>query len=195
MTQSSFKIAITGGIGSGKSSVAEIIAGEGYPVFSCDKIYSELLTEKAFLDELSAVFEGIIGKDGKLDRQKLSEIVFKNEEQLQKLNALTHEKILSVAFKKMDAYEKSFLEVPLLFENGFEAQFDGVIVVLRDLEKRIASVMRRDKITREQVISRINRQFNYDNFNFTKYYVIHNNGDLSILRHNVLELLKEIKFH
>lgn len=162
-------------------------------MFSCDEIYSELLTEKEFLNELDTVFGGVLDKDGKFDRKKLSGIVFGNEEELKKLNALTHKKILSAALRKMEGISLSFLEIPLLFENGFEKLFDGVIVVLRDLEKRIASVMCRDKISREQVISRINRQFNYEKFNFAKYYVIHNNGDFKDLAHKTLNLLKEIE--
>lgn len=191
MKQSNVKIAITGGIGSGKSSVAEIIAGEGYPVFSCDKIYSELLCDKTFLSEIEKIFPGVV-KGGKLDRRMLSSEVFKDTGKLKKLNALTHDKILCAAFCKMEEERLSFLEVPLLFENGFEKLFDGVVVVLRDFEKRVDSVMQRDKISREEVILRIKSQFDYDNYDFAKYYVIHNNSNFGDLKLNALNTLNSI---
>ena len=193
MTQNNIKIAITGGIGSGKSTVAKIIKTEGYPVFSCDEIYSELLNDRQFLNMLDSEFCGVIDESGKLDRKKLSGIVFQNKAKLEKLNALTHNKILAAAFDKMAGYKISFLEVPLLFENGFEKLFDNVVVILRNMELRIGSVMQRDNVKRDQVILRINRQFNYDLADFTKYYVIHNDTDLVELRLDVLKLLEEIK--
>lgn len=188
MKQNNIKIAITGGIGSGKSTVANIIASEGYPVFSCDEIYSELLLDGKFLLEIEKNFPGSV-KDGRLDRNKLSAEVFKDEEKLKKLNALTHGKILSAAFKKTEGERLSFLEVPLLFENGFESRFDKVIVVLRDYENRISSVTVRDGISREEVINRIKRQFDYDKYDFAKYYVIHNNSNLADLRAKTLKTL------
>ena len=193
MTQNSLKIAVTGGIGSGKSTVSEIIRGKGYPVFSCDQIYSELLTSKDFLKKLENEFDGVISSDGTLDRKRLSEIVFNNDEALKKLNAITHPEIMAAAKKKMERHEVSFLEVPLLFENGFENLYDSVIVVLRDREERIKSVMARDGTSREKVTLRLKSQFDYDNSDFTKYYVIHNCGNLSNLEQNTLNILKKIE--
>lgn len=161
-------------------------------MFSCDEIYTELLRDEIFLNEIETNFCGTV-KDGKLDREKLSKEVFSDESKLKKLNLITHGKILKSAFCKMEGERLSFLEVPLLFENGFEKYFDGVIVVLRDLERRIDSVMRRDKTTREKVIERINRQFDYDNCDFAKYYVIHNNSNLSDLRQNTEKILENLE--
>lgn len=192
MKQNNRKIAITGGIGSGKSCVSEIISAQGFPVFSCDKIYSELLNDGDFLSAIEKNFGGVV-EDGKLDREKLSAEVFCDSEKLKRLNSLTHGKILNAAFGKMKGEELSFLEVPLLFENGFEKLFDGVIVVLRDFEKRVQSVMLRDKLSRNEVILRIKSQIDYDNYDFTKYYVIHNNSNFGDLRINALKVLDKIK--
>lgn len=192
MTQSSIKIAVTGGIGSGKSVVCEIIKKQGYPVYSCDSIYSELLNSAEFLKKIDDEFYGVFKSDGSLDRQALSEAVFNNEAELKKLNSITHPEIMSAALKKMEGEKLAFLEVPLLFENGFENLFDGVIVVLRDKEERIRSVIARDKIDREHVLLRINKQFDYDNFDFTKYYVIHNCGNLVDLEQKTLKTLQII---
>ena len=70
MTRSSFKFAITGGIGSGKSTVAGIIRRRGYAIFSCDEIYKELLCRKEFLNKIANEFDGVIKDDGALDKVK-----------------------------------------------------------------------------------------------------------------------------
>lgn len=192
MTQSNVRIAITGGIGSGKSAVCEIIKKQGYPVYSCDAIYTELLASTEFLNKINSEFGGVVTSDGKLDRQALSAAIFNNEAALKKLNSITHPEIMSAAFKKMEGCRLAFLEVPLLFESGFENLFDGVIVVLRDLEDRINSVISRDNSDRESVLLRINKQFDYVNSDFTKYYVIHNDGNLADLALKTDKILQKI---
>jgi len=192
MRQSNFKIAITGGIGSGKSAVSGIIAEQGLPVFSCDLVYGELLKDKSFLEKLTNEFGNILLADGTLDRNALSEKVFNDTNALKKLNALTHPAIISEVMKRAQGHRLSFCEVPLLFENGFEKLFDGVIVVLRDKERRISSVMARDGISRKNVILRVNSQFNYENKDFAEYYVIRNDGNLDDLRQKTLQILSKI---
>lgn len=193
MTQSNKKIAITGGIGSGKSCVLSIIKQQGYPAFSCDEIYSKLLLSPQFVKKLAKEFgEGILNEEGLLNRPALSRIVFSDERKLKRLNQITHPRIMEAALKEMEGFPLSFLEVPLLFENGFEALFDGVIVVLRGEAQRIASVMQRDGISCEETKKRIKSQFDYENFNFTEYYVIHNNSNLDDLRANTLKTLQRI---
>lgn len=193
MTQSNIKIAITGGIGSGKSEVCSYIKSVGYSVFSCDEIYSELLNNGVFDRDLKIHFGEQIFNDGKLNKAKLANIVFGSKEELKKLDEITHPKILDCAFEKMKAHKLSFLEVPLLFENGFEELFDGVIVVLRDLNDRITSTVKRDSISTKEVILRINSQFNYDNCDFAKYYVIHNNSNFKHLHDSVNGIIKSIE--
>lgn len=193
MTQSNVKIAITGGIGSGKSTVAEIIRRQGYAVFSCDEIYNELLQNAAFVNKLAEEFDGVLTPDGAIDRIKLSEKVFSDKSALKRLNALTHPAVMYEVLKKSEGHNLSFAEVPLLFENGYEKFFDGVIVVLRDEEERISSVIKRDKIDREKVILRIKLQFNYSNDDFAKYYVMHNCGNFDDLAAKTYEIVENIK--
>lgn len=192
MTQNNVKIAVTGGIGSGKSAVCEFIKKHGYLVYSCDEIYSELLTSAEFLKKIDKEFDGVLNADGSLNRSTLSNAVFNDDAALKKLNSITHPEIMSVALKKMEGSRLSFLEVPLLFENGFEALFDGVIVVLRNIEDRINSVMSRDKSDREHVQKRVNKQLDYDKFDFTKYYVIHNCENLANLEQKTVKILQKI---
>lgn len=192
MTQNSLKIAVTGGIGSGKSTVCEIIKKYGFPVYSCDQIYSELLNSSDFLKKIENEFGGVLNSDGSLNRKALSAAVFNNESALKKLNTITHPEIISAAFKKMEGSSIAFLEVPLLFENGLEDLFDGAIVVLRGIEDRINSVISRSNLTRDEVLLRINSQYNYNKLDFTKYYVIHNCGNFEDLDCKTRQILTKI---
>lgn len=193
MTQNNVKIAITGGIGSGKSTVADFIKKQGYAVYSCDEIYTELLQKPGFVKKISDEFGGLILPDGSLDRKKLSKKVFGNSVALKSLNSLTHPAIMEEVLKRCNGHALTFAEVPLLFEGGYEKFFDGIIIVVREIEDRITSVVQRDNSDRETVISRINSQFDYKNIDFAKYYVLHNDGNLPELEQKTLELLKKIK--
>ena len=100
MKQSDVRIAVTGGIGSGKSTVCKFIGELGYPVFSCDGIYSELVRDREFVSVLAKEFgEEIVRADGSLDRGRLSAVVFGDAEKLKRLNSITHPAI----FKEMSA--------------------------------------------------------------------------------------------
>lgn len=188
------KIAVTGGSGSGKSEALKYIGKQGFHVFSCDEIYAELLNDKVFIDKLFCEFGGgIFTESGMLDRKRLSQIVFKNSEALNKLNSITHPEIMRIAVEKMEQFPLSFCEVPLLFEGGYENLFDGIIVILRDREERILSLMKRDGKSREEIINRLNSQYNYDNCEFAEYYVIHNNGNLSDFQQQILKTINQIK--
>lgn len=187
------KIAVTGGIGSGKSTVMKIIAGKGYPIFSCDEIYSQLTSDRDFLNILRHSFGDILNGDGTLDRKKLSEIVFNNPAKLAELDKITHPAIYKEMFRMADeAGGICFCEVPLLFESGAESLFDGVIIVMRNEEQRIKSVTARDKLPEQDVKKRISNQFDYNSADFAMYYVIHNNGDLCELEWQTEEIINKI---
>ena len=194
MKQNNIKIAVTGGIGSGKSLACDFFGQSGYPVFSCDKIYAELLERGSLQSEIVAEFgEEVINADLTLNREKLSQIVFDDKERLAKLNKITHGKIFEEAFKRAERYRGIvFFEVPLLFEGGYEDLFDGVVVVLREESQRILSVVQRDGVAEESVKKRIKSQFNYNISDFAQYYVIHNAGNIDNLRDIASEILSKI---
>ena len=85
-----------------------------------------------------------------------------------------------------------FCEVPLLFENGFESLFSGVIVVMRSLTERINAVMARSGLNEKDVLARIQAQFDYSSIDLGSYYVIENNGDMDELRKKVKKILQNI---
>ncbi len=154
------KIAVTGGIGSGKSLVLSNLKKWGYAVFSCDEIYAELCTEEEFLRGLARLFPFAV-KEGALDRATLSSVVFSDSGAREKLNGYTHPLVMERLFARMEGFPLSFAEVPLLFESGYEKDFDGVIVVLREKKARVEAVKRRSGLTEEEVLKRMDSQFGY----------------------------------
>lgn len=187
------KIAVTGGIGSGKSSVLEFLAERGFPTFSCDEIYKEIILTPTYIQKISKIFPRCI-EDGKINRKILSQIVFNNPENLARLNAISHPLIMETLFDKMNAcnQESVFAEVPLLFEGNYEGLFDGVLVVLREKEQRIQAIMNRDAINREEALRKIAMQFDYDNpqnrFEDCNAILIYNDENLEELKSKVFAL-------
>lgn len=190
MKQSDVKIAVTGGIGSGKSTVCEFISELDYPVFSCDKIYAELVQDKRFVAKLAEELgEDIVRADGSLDRGRLSAVVFGDAKKLKILDSITHPAIFKEMFARAEGKGLCFFEVPLLFEGEYRSLFDGVIVVLRKLESRIADVMRRDGLSKADICRRIDNQFDYDNGKLDGYYTLINDGNIDDLRVEVKKLI------
>ena len=138
---SKLRVAITGGIGSGKSTVSNIIKELGYVVFSADEVYKTMLLDGEFfsgvLKSVNVEFKG----DKQQALKEVSALVFKNKSALKALNDYTHPKIMQKLFELSDR-EKGvvFNEVPLLFEGGYEKLYNKVIVILRNEKKRIESV-------------------------------------------------------
>lgn len=189
------KIAITGGIGSGKSTACRILREEGFPVFSCDEAYAELFDSGSFDKCFAELFgEGVFDADGRPNRQKISKIVFSDREKLNALNKITHPKIFEYMFSKAQkkCAEVCFFEVPLLFEGGYESLFDKVLVIIRDENERIKSIMQRDNLSRSEAVLRIKSQFNYTNKDLAEYYVIHNSGKIGDLCEDLKEFLKKL---
>ena len=189
------KIAVTGGIGSGKSTVLKMISDLGYPVVSCDKVYADLLLDEGFVQFVSdemGVLPLIFGGRLTLDRKSIAKIVFNDELMLEKLNRITHNAIFQKAFTIYD--EKIvFYEVPLLFEGDYVHLFDRVFVVLRDYEVRVKSVMARDGLTREEVERKIKNQVDYDKIELSKHTIIKNNCGMDELRQSILRAIEVVK--
>ncbi len=192
-------VAITGGIGSGKSTAIAIIAKMGYPVFSCDELYKEILLEKEYVKEIEGQFDGVV-KKGVIDKRALSALVFSDDEMRKRLETLAHPRIMQRLFEKMQNSnaELVFAEVPLLFEGGYEKDFDAVLVIMREVEQRIAAVCNRDGGTRAQALQKMAAQFDYEKAtNFHKLQnqnvtLIHNNLDVSCLHKQLSDCIKAL---
>lgn len=186
-------IAVTGGIGSGKSTVCNFLKEAGQTVISCDKVYSDMLDDEEFVKKISNLFNiETITENGKvaLNKHKLADLVFSDVQKKELLNNFTHpeiwKRVLELATKADSKIV--FIEVPLLFENNSEKNFDNVWVVFRDNEERINSVMARDGLDREHIEKRMKNQYDYSKID-AEHTAIHNSGDLSELKNIVLRLL------
>jgi dephospho-CoA kinase len=154
-------IGITGGIGSGKSTLSEFLRNQGFPVYDTDKEARWLQNEEA---NLIVSTKKLLGdesyKDGKLDRSMVAAMVFSDPELLRQLTALVHPVVknnFSEWLEKQTA-QAVFIESAVLFEGGFDTLTDAIIVVTAPEEQRINRVMLRDGIVREQVMARIKNQ-------------------------------------
>ena len=193
MKQSKLKIAVTGGIGSGKSAVMRILAEEGYRTFSADAIARTIYEDAALRQKVAEQFPGCLDVRGEVDRRALAAIVFGDKEKIAALNALTHPYIMQKLFAEMDACDApAFAEVPLLFESGTAQLFDRVIVVMRDLPARIRAVCERDGIGEREALLRVQSQFDYENNSLNGHTVVYNNGTPEQLRSRVVQVVHEI---
>lgn len=188
------KIAITGGIGSGKSTVAKQIALLGFPVFSCDEIYRELLQDNAYIAQISRVFSDVV-KEGVIDKKALSRRVFSSEMDRKRLNSIAHPLIMERLYARMSACtnELVFAEVPLLFEGGYENDFAHIIVVRRNDEERIENVMKRDGVSKAEVLARLSAQFDYKDIKNKNVYFIDNDGGIEELELKTKEMILQLK--
>ncbi len=188
-------IAITGGIGSGKSAVMEIIKSLGYKTLSCDSVTASLYKSRKMLKKLKKIFPTAIkGKIFyKADKGEISKLVFNDQEKYKLLSDYmtipTFNRVMKKAKKIKDIV---FIEIPLLFEYGLENSFTNVIVVKRDIFKRINAVKKRSNLTEEQIKLRINHQIDYDNYDFSKFLVLENVGTKEDLQDKVNNLIKKI---
>ncbi len=192
------KIAITGGIGSGKSTVCKWLSEMGYSVFSCDKIYNELIYEPIYISKIERIFPTAIIHN-QIDRTRLASLIFSSETAREQLNNIAHPLIMERLYNLMDTVSEDlvFAEVPLLFERGYEQDFDKIIVVMRNLEQRIQAISARDNITAPQAMAKIQTQYNYEKdekqlLKNTNVYILDNNGDFSFLKNQLLNILEHI---
>ena len=189
MMQNNFKIEITGGIGSGKSTTVNIIKDLGYPVFSCDQITAELYKSQRILRGLKKLFPTAVKGFFRLcaDKKEIASIIFNDKEKYNALNDFLMPEILKKLFADINAVNGvAFAEVPLLFERNLADKFDAVIVIMRNRTDRIKSVMARSNLTEKDVLERINAQFDYDTFKNNGEFIVNNDGNIEQLKEQIL---------
>ena len=157
------RIGITGGIGSGKTTVARIFEVLGIPVYYADDAAKRIMNEDpALRQEIIRNFGEQSYAAGKLNREYLASVVFHDKKKLAVLNALVHPATIrnSNQWMKCQTSPYAIREAALIFESGVQAQLDYVIGVSAPLELRIERAMQRDNLSRQQVLDRMDRQIN-----------------------------------
>lgn len=156
-----YKVGITGGIGSGKTTVSQVFETWGIPVYYADLEAKKLVeTDSTLKSEIIQVFGEDAYKNGIYQRQYMASIVFDSPEKRNQLNALIHPATIRHAARWMELQNSpySIKEAALIFESGSEKQLDFIIGVTASVETRIRRVMNRDKIDRDAVLARIQSQ-------------------------------------
>lgn len=191
------KIGITGGIGSGKSTVCELFKLLGVSVFHADDAARNLQNNNLKIrQQIRELFgEQIYSRDGILDRQKLAAIVFNNTAELAKLNAIIHPAVReNFLLWAEDHIAEPYLlyEAAILIESGYASDFDKTILVIADEEIRIARVTRRDGSSTEQVRERIANQISdREKIKLADFIIENNNRKLLIPQ--IIELDRRIR--
>jgi len=170
-------IGLTGGIGSGKTTVANLFMSFGIPVYITDQEARNLMQTAEVLDKIKNVFGTSIFDNNVLVREKLSEIVFNDTDKLAQLNAIVHP-VVKQHFKEwlLNHENVPFIiyESAILFESGSYKDCDFIINVVAPLETRIQRVIERDNTTREKVLDRMKNQWNDEQKSSKSDFIIEN---------------------
>lgn len=155
-------VGLTGGIGSGKSTVAAMFAGYGIPVYNSDEEAKKIMGDSPLIKRK---IEELLGeesfKNGKLDRAYISQLVFKDPELLRALNAIVHPAVREhfMAWTEKQRSKYVIQEAAIIFENGTHQSYDYIILVTAPMDIRIKRVVERDGVDPEKVMERIRNQW------------------------------------
>lgn len=188
------KIAVTGGIGSGKSTFCDYLSNEGFFVLKADDLAKELLNSDNIIKSKVIRAFGVDAYTGNsVNKIFLAEKVFSNPHSVQKINAIIHPRVIEETVKVIDEQLKTndlvFVEAALIFEAKMEDLFDYIIVITSDLEKRIDRIIKRDNVTREEVLKRMENQLSEETKRKKADFVFINNGNQELLNQNAKFLI------
>ena len=196
-------IGLTGGIGTGKSTVSQILKEKNFPVIDLDIISHEVI-------KFPKVVEKIVENFGKevleynntgnwiVSREKLGRVIFGNREKRLILNSVMHPEILRIMREKILECKKEnkiiFVEIQLLFEVQWEKEFDYILLVSAEKETQIKRILSRDNRSKEEALSIINSQMSLDEKKKRSDYVIENDGNIQDLERKIDGFLKKVIF-
>lgn len=188
-------IGLTGGIGSGKTTIANYFKSKGIPVYIADDEAKNILQTKEVQLEIRTVFGNTVFSDDIIDKNKLAEFVFSNPEKLKILNSIIHPKVKNHFDNWVEKHQNFpfvIKEAAILFESGSYKLCDKIISIVVPLEERIQRVIHRDTTSYENVMKRINNQWTDEQRMLKSDYIIYN-SDLEIAKkqaNNILKILK-----
>lgn len=188
-------IGLTGGIGSGKTTIANHFMAAGIPVYIADDEARQIMQSATIIDEIQKTFGKAIFENGILNRQKLAEIVFNDPDKLKLLNGIIHPAVKKHFENWISIHDKTpfvIYEAAILFESGNYKNCDKIITVTAPLETRIQRVIQRDNATRENVLKRMDAQWD-DNQRITKSDFVVVNIDPKTTESEVGKILKILR--
>lgn len=179
-------VGLTGGIGSGKTTVAKMFQELGVPLYIADEKAKELMhTSKVIKRKLIALFGEQAYKNGVLNKPFIASKIFNNKENLQKMNAIVHPKVASNFKKWLKKQNAPYIikEAAIIFENQQQAQYDSIIIVTANLEERISRVLKRDNTTRGKIMAIVNNQLSdEEKIKLSDYEIVNNQLDTTKLQ-------------
>lgn len=193
-------LGLTGGIATGKSTVTGMLRERGIPVIDADQIAREVVEPgKPAYDAIVGHFgRDILLEDGQIDRKKLGEIVFSDESERQKLNAIVHPEVRRVMREEAETAEKNgasivFMDIPLLFESKLQYMVEKIVVVYAPAAMQLARMMERDELEEEQAQKRLRAQFPIDQKREEADFLIDNSRTRGETERQVENMLAEIR--
>lgn len=185
-------IGLTGGIGSGKTTVAKMFRDQGIPIYIADDEAKKIMESNEIIKQVQEAFGKSVIVDSKIDRAKLANIVFQNPEKLEQLNKIVHpavQKHFKDWLKNHTTSSFVIKEAAILFETGGHKQCDKVITVVAPQLLRLERVVLRDKSDKKSVLQRINNQWSDEKKVLLSDFVIEN-VDLEKTKAQVQDILK-----
>ncbi len=189
------KVGLTGGIGSGKSLVAEVFRLLGVPVLHADDTAKYLMENDEKLKQaIAQVFGSEVYQNGRLNRPFLASVVFNDKEKLEQLNSLVHPATIAYSNQWAAVQNADYIikEAAIFFESGSYKEMDKMIGVYAPYELRLQRTMQRDKVSEEEVKKRMDKQMNEEEKMSRCDYIIKNDGTVSVIE-QVLKLHDTLK--
>jgi dephospho-CoA kinase len=193
-------IGLTGGIASGKSTVAAILRRLGAAIVNADDLSREVVQpgQQCWKDIVNTFGADVLNPDQTIDRQKLRKIIFNDPQDRQKLEAIIHPRVRALAEQRIRehgaaGYEIVVYEVPLLFEVNIHHWLRPVILVASDVATQKKRLQERDQLTEPEAAKHIAAQMSLEEKRRLADYVIENDGSLADLERQVQKILEEIK--
>lgn len=190
------KLAITGGIGSGKSVVSHMMNVLGVPVYDCDSSAKRLMVNDEFIvSELKRMFgEDCYEDDGTLNRQYIASCIFTDKQNIKRVNSLVHPAVKRdfEQWAELQGTDLVAVETAILYESGIVESVDKVLVVWAEKETAIRRTVERSGMSRSQVISRMENQMSVDDLLLLSDYSLYNDGEEPLLP-QVMNLIGQLK--
>lgn len=188
-------VGLTGGIGSGKTTVAKLFEKHGVPIYIADERARMIMDQPEVVQAVQQIFKtSVINEFGLLDRARIKALVFDNKTLLEQLNQVVHPRVKKDFEDWLTAQHNSpfvIKESAILFENGLEKDCDIVILVVAAEEVRIERVMARDGVSKEQVLKIIDNQMKDEEKIGRSQYIIENNNKKTI-ESDIISIIRDI---